>query len=89
MLQGEVKALLSDGQVFCKATAATDEELFERAEKHKVLCSRLTTTLDECKLLANQALEHDLIEQSTNLDGAIVSLRALKLDTDNAMLSSR
>ena len=88
-LQVDVRTLLQDGQGFCAAKAATDEELYERSEKHKVLCNRLNTTLEECKLLANQALEHDLIEQSTNLDGAVVSLRGLKLDTDNAMLSSR
>ena len=45
--------------------------------------------LEECKLLANQALENDLMEESTNLDGAVSSLRALQLEAENAMLSSR
>ena len=89
MLQGEVKALVTDSENFCTAKAASDEELYERAEKHKVICSRLTTALEECKVIANQALEHDLIEESSNLDGAVAKLRSLKLETDNAMLSSR
>ena len=60
-LQNQIKTLLVDGQRFCAAKAATDEELYERAEMHKLLGSRLLTALEECKLLANQALEHDLI----------------------------
>ena len=88
-LQEEVKTLLAAGQGFCLATTATDEELYERAEKHKVLCGHLIMALEECKLLANQVLEHDLIEQSTNLDGAVTALRGLKLKADEAMLSSR
>ena len=89
VLHNQVKTLLIDGQVFCKAKASSDEELYERAEKHKLLVGRLLTVLEECKLLANQALENDLIEESTNLDGAVSSLRALQLEAENAMLSSR
>ena len=38
--------------------------------------------------MANQALEHDLIEESTNLDGATSSLRALQLESEDSMLNS-
>ena len=56
---------------------------------HKLLGSRLLTALEECKLLANQALEHDLIEESTNLDGAVTMLRALQMESEDSMISSR
>ena len=88
-LQNQIKTLLVDGQRFCAAKAATDEELYERAEMHKLLGSRLLTALEECKLLANQALEHDLIEESTNLDGAVTMLRALQMESEDSMISSR
>ena len=89
VLQNQVKSLLQDGRVFCTTKASTDEELYERAEKHKLLGGRLLTALEECKLLANQALEHDLIEESTNLDGATSSLRALQSESEDSMLNSR
>ena len=88
-LQNQINTLLVNGQRFCAAKAATDEELYERAEMHKLLGSRLLTALEECKLLANQALEHDLIEESTNLDGAVTMLRALQMESEDSMISSR
>ena len=48
VLQNQVKSLLQDGRVFCTTTASTDEELYERAEKHKLLGGRLLTALEEC-----------------------------------------
>ena len=85
----EVKNLVDESAAFCAAGNASDEQLYERAEHHKVLCARLDTALDECKLMANQALDHDLIKESSEVDTAVAGLRKAKQDVDKFMLSSR
>ena len=88
-LLGEAGGLEEECKAFCAAGAASDEQLYERVENHKVICGRLDITLEECKSVANQALEHDLIKESSDVDLAVSCLRKLKQQVDRFILSSR
>ena len=85
----EAESLKEECVAFCGASTVSDEQLYERAEQHRVLCARLDTALDEGKLMATQAMDNDLIKESEDVDSVICRLRKLKLDVDKFMLSSR
>ena len=85
----DTSTLADDCRRFCTAKATSDDQLYERAENHKVLSTRVETALEECKLTLNQALEHDLLEESGIIDEAVGGLRELKQEVDKQMLSSR
>ena len=85
----DTTTLAEDCRRFCAAKATSDDQLYERAENHKVLSTRVETALEECKLMLNQALEHDLLTESGVIDDAVSGLRELKQEVDKQMLSSR
>jgi hypothetical protein len=76
-------------EAFCTSKAATDEQLYEKAEAYKVLCGRLNAVATGCKETADLALEHDLLKESGTADGVASRLGKLRLRVDQAMLSSR
>jgi hypothetical protein len=85
----EAENLSGDCESFWGAEAATDEKLYEKAENHKALCSRLEAAAAACKELADLALQYDLLEESGKADTAASKLSRLRLRVDQAMLVSR
>ena len=81
-LLGEVASLQTVCKLFCEAKPTSDEQ-------HKVLCGRLDTAIDECKVMAVQALDYDLIKAGEAMDEAVTGLRGLKQMADQSMLDRR
>jgi hypothetical protein len=85
----EIGSLKDDSAKFLDARPAGDEALYENAEEHKVLSSRLEAALAECKVLAGQALEHGLIVEGETVDDQLADLREIKKRADEQMLLRR
>ena len=90
---GRVLVDLSDLDKECKLFSDMklkgDEQLYECAERHKVLAGRLDAAAEECKALVTLTLDNDLFKESENMDEAGGRLRNMKQAVDQSMLAKR
>lgn len=84
-----IGALEADADEFCKLSSTSDEQLYERAEQHKLLCGRLESAVRECDKIAEHALDAGMVKDSGDMDAAVAMLQQLKIKVEKHMMATR